>query len=78
MGKQDYRLCGLSSCLESQALIGPMGCQRVFVFIIAFRITSSFLMHATSATFFGLPAVRSLLYQVFTSGLNRVATSVAM
>lgn len=46
----------LSNCLENQAVAA---CQGVPVCRMAFRIVSSFRMHATSATFFAFPAATS-------------------
>ena len=53
----------VSNCLENQALtrtsstIGAI--QRVCVRTITLRMVSSFRMHATRASFFGLPAATS-------------------
>ena len=51
---------GVSNRLECQASLSASSAfQATFVRAIAFRIVSSFRMHAVSASFFGLPAASS-------------------
>ena len=45
---------------------------------IMLRITSSFRIEATSATFFGFPAATSRVQNALITGLCRAAVSVAM
>jgi len=57
------QLKGVSNCLESQAPVSTPAATSsrhgVFVRTIVLSIVNSFRMQATSASFFGLPAVTS-------------------
>ena len=48
----------LSNCLECQALNAKWSCHRVRDLSIAFRMVSSFRIHAVRAPFFAFPAAQ--------------------